>query len=1036
MDDADEIDDDEGVEVAEQVQVAVDDDGGDVDGQIEAAEVGVNIAEEEEEFGNMMEEDGQTNAAGDGRGGGGAVDQRQGEVEVEGGDGGDAVGDEGAEQQADPPGPPLPTLEELHNTAIPTHKWPPKQCRADFTREAGALWDKVASNPGDVYQWVRLLMFARAILPATSPRSSALSLADQVKDRLRRWRAGESAQLWREAVQHLEQPRRGRKRRQEEEETEEQKTRKRNARRAFTIATEGQFTKSLQALTSAGMADHTAATERQMRSKHPLPQRPVGPLPTTEHSPITFISSNVLKLALNFRKGSAPGPSGLRPEHLRVVLQCTSARRDSALVSLTKLLNKMMAGSVPQEVAPYLCGARLHAARKKDGGIRPVAVGNLLRRLACKCAASAVADKAATLLAPHQLGVGIPGGAEVIIHATRQAVDAAEDKYVLQADLVNAFNCADRACALEEVKTHFPELLAWVSTAYGTSSNLIFGKALILSMVGFHQGDPLASLLFSLVLHPIILQIEAEVPTLDLNAWFLDDGTLVGTEQELCKVVDILQAEGPSRGLILSTAVTTPDKPKTTIWSKSNLSDNPDLHNRGIARVREPGIILLGAPLGQDDFTARVLQEKVDKVAAITSLLPDIKDPHVEFCLLRSCLALPKLMFLLRTVDTTKHQPILMEFDRLVREALIRILGCPLGDKSWDQAKLPVSMAGLGLRSAIDHSSAAFATSYLSSQQLARQLLHVPDDQESPDLSPTVVASLSAKMGDEEEVSQDTLKGQKQKMVSAKIDLLNKRIFLERIADSGDERDIARLSSLCLPQAGAWLNCTPLPALGLHLRGPEFVVAAKIRLGLPVYDQPGPCPNCGRASDVLGDHSLVCGTGGERIVRHNAVRDAIFDTAAAAGLAPLKEGRALLPGNNRRPADVFLPHWAGGLDAALDVTITHPLQAATRAGAAATPGHAMTVAFENKCRDTEELCREQGIKFIPIVAESLGGWHKVALEQFRKLGSALARHTGQGEDEKVGHLVKRVAILLQRGLSSMLLNRIPGHPPAEIDGQE
>ena len=85
---------------------------------------------------------------------------------------------------------------------------------------------------------------------------------------------------------------------------------------------------------------------------------------------------------------------------------------------------------------------------------------------------------------------------------------------------------------------------------------------------------------------------------------------------------------------------------------------------------------------------------------------------------------------------------------------------------------------------------------------------------------------------------------------------------------------------------------------------------------------------------------------------------------------------------------------------------------------------------------TEELCREQGIKFIPIVAESLGGWHKVALEQFTKLGSALARHTGQEEGEKVGHLIKRVAILLQRGLSGMLLNRIPGHPPAEIDGQE
>ena len=75
-----------------------------------------------------------------------------------------------------------------------------------------------------------------------------------------------------------------------------------------------------------------------------------------------------------------------------------------------------------------------------------------------------------------------------------------------------------------------------------------------------------------------------------------------------------------------------------------------------------------------------------------------------------------------------------------------------------------------------------------------------------------------------------------------------------------------------------------------------------------------------------------------------------------------------------------------------------------------------------------------GDSLIPIVAESLGGWHQVALEQFRKLGSALARHTGQEEGEKVDHLLKRVSILLQKGLSAMLLNRVPGHPAAEVDG--
>ena len=34
----------------------------------------------------------------------------------------------------------------------------------------------------------------------------------------------------------------------------------------------------------------------------------------------------------------------------------------------------------------------------------------------------------------------------MIIHATRQAVDKAGHKFVMQADLVNAFNHADRAC--------------------------------------------------------------------------------------------------------------------------------------------------------------------------------------------------------------------------------------------------------------------------------------------------------------------------------------------------------------------------------------------------------------------------------------------------------------------------------------------------------------------------------------------------------------------------------------------------------------
>ena len=50
------------------------------------------------------------------------------------------------------------------------------------------------------------------------------------------------------------------------------------------------------------------------------------------------------------------------------------------------------------------------------------------------------------------------------------------------------------------------------------------------------------------------------------------------------------------------------------------------------------------------------------------------------------------------------------------------------------------------------------------------------------------------------------------------------------------------------------------------------------------------------------------------------MRDAVYETVAA-GLGPVREGRFLLPGTDRRPADVLVPNWAGGKDAAMDVKV-------------------------------------------------------------------------------------------------------------------
>ena len=47
--------------------------------------------------------------------------------------------------------------------------------------------------------------------------------------------------------------------------------------------------------------------------------------------------------------------------------------------------------------------------------------------------------------------------------------------------------------------------------------------------------------------------------------------------------------------------------------------------------------------------------------------------------------------------------------------------------------------------------------------------------------------------------------------------------------------------------------------------------------------------------------------------------------AAQAGIRPAKEERALLPGKNVRPTDVFLPDWSNGQDTAIYVTVVSSL---------------------------------------------------------------------------------------------------------------
>ena len=178
---------------------------------------------------------------------------------------------------------------------------------------------------------------------------------------------------------------------------------------------------------------------------------------------------------------------------------------------------------IPVSARPFFFGATLTGLGKKDGGIRPIAVGCVLRRLAAKCLCASVFDDMGSLLFPHQLGFGSAMGVETAFHTARAFLSKLEDDLIIKLDFGNAFNNIRRDKMLHSVLSKAPELLPLAHCSYQYPSFLFFGEFSFSSAEGVQQGVPLGPLLFCLAIHDTIVSLKSE-----FNVLYLEDGTLGG----------------------------------------------------------------------------------------------------------------------------------------------------------------------------------------------------------------------------------------------------------------------------------------------------------------------------------------------------------------------------------------------------------------------------------------------------------------------------------------------------------------------------
>ena len=746
-----------------------------------------------------------------------------------------------------------------------------------------------------------------------------------------------------------------------------------------------------------GFAGYGEEVTSALQAKHPPAPTNVAlpPAPDETTPPFQATKEQVIEGLQSFPVSSSSGPDGLRPGHLlSLTSRGAGAAGERLKGALVTLVNLVISGQVPDSVRPLLFGAALCALAKKGGGIRPIAVGNTLRRLTTKIVLKRATPEIRDQLEPTQLGVGTPAGCEAALRATRHYIEATQTpKVLLKIDLTNAFNSIRRDRILEAVRELTPDAYHLFHQAYGYQSLLFHGEKIILSDTGLQQGDPAGPALFSLTVDSLVKSLTSE-----LNVWYLDDGTVGDTVDNVIRDLDRLLIGIPELGGEING-----DKCEVIPLCHT---DEQLLQTERLFRSRLPTIKitppehqnLLGSAL-TDEAVPVLLAEKLVELKRLTSRLEHI-DSHPALVLLKNCFSLPKLTYILRTSTAFKFPEQLKEIDDTIKCSLSTITNVDFTEESWCQARLPVRHGGLGIRTSKDIAPSAFLASHYATEGLVARILHpiFPDQQIDPQEALACWQGRVPNIAVPNELSSqkawDELYCMKMKQ-----DLLNEV----------DQIGRARLLAACAEGSGAWLHALPVPALGTLMDNDCVRIVVALRVGAIVC-QPHKC-RCGTIIDSLGHHPLSCRFSLGRHPRHAGLNDIIKRALNTAGLPSNLEPPGLDRGDGRRPDGMTVFPFKNGKPLLWDATCTDTFAATNIINCALHAGYAANHAEAAKTTKYQHLTDRY--IFQPVAVETTGVLGMSTVTFLKELGRKMATETGDAREG--AWLRQRLSIAVARG---------------------
>ena len=602
-----------------------------------------------------------------------------------------------------------------------------------------------------------------------------------------------------------------------------------------------------------GVLPLNAQTLQQLAQKHPESKAAPsdillqGPVPKVH--PIKFqpIDEEMIRKAAIKTKGGS-GPSGMDAEGWRRILASNQFGTTNCDLRKTfaEVIKKLCTEIDENNTIEAFLANRL-IPLDKNPGLRPIGVGEVLRRIAGKVIVSVLKEDVMKTTGSLQVCAGQEAGIEAAIHTMNKMYDDENTEAVLLVDAKNAFNSLNRESFLHNITYLCPPLSIFVRNCYSLPSRLfMIGGMELLSKEGTTQGDPVSMIIYGIGVTPLInMLIEVLINeykvTVNVLA-YADDFSAAGRIQDLRIWWNVLNEVGPKFGYY-------PEPTKTWLIVKAEKSKYVNNFFKGTkVKVTAEGHRYLGGTVGTKKFKDIYVKEKIEQWLGELHMLSKIAEiePQAAYCAFTAGFK-HKITFIMRTVPSIKDH--LKQLDDFIDKHFIPklVTGHILNETERSLLSLPVKFGGLGLVifskiADMEFNNSRKLTEPLSKLQL--QQINTYDVQ-----------------NDEIKKIKNEIKKEKQNLHSTILLDIRSKLPEEKIKLNDINQE---------PGASTWLSTLPLKEEDYVFTKQEFWDLINIRFGWPISRLPSEC-SCGAKYSL--QHSISCKKGGFVTIRHNNIRN-------------------------------------------------------------------------------------------------------------------------------------------------------------------